>query len=252
MKTAFKNDQESHAHSLRTLEALFEYDDFMLSVQTLADMGCGSGLDLEWWATRTTRDEQQMPLNIRCTGVDVTETLHMAQRYSNISFARADFESALITKSKFDVIWCHNSFQYAINPLQTLANWHGILNDDGMLVLILPQTTNIVNNKQEFVQLDQTFYHWTLVNLIHVLALSGFDCRDGFFQKNRNDPWLHAAVYKSQHQPMDPKTTTWYELCEKKLLPASGETGVFRHGFLRQEDLVLPWLDKTLESFKDH
>jgi hypothetical protein len=51
----------SHKHSLQTLETFYEFDDFMESIGTLADMGCGSGLDLEWWATRTTRDETPRP-----------------------------------------------------------------------------------------------------------------------------------------------------------------------------------------------
>jgi len=66
----FKTPEDSYTHSLRTLSALYEYDDFMMSIKTLADMGCGNGLDLEWWATRTMRDDSQEPLNIKCTGYD--------------------------------------------------------------------------------------------------------------------------------------------------------------------------------------
>ena len=252
MKTTFINEQESHAHSLETLEALYQYDDFMLSVQTLVDMGCGSGLDLEWWATRTTRDELETPLNIRCTGVDVNDTLPMATRYKNISYSKFDFETNLLKKNKFDLLWCHDAFQYVINPIQTLSQWWDILNQDGMLVLILPQTTNLVYNKQEFTQQSNVYYHWTLVNLIHMLALSGFDCKAGFFSKKRDDNWLHAVVYKSEHAPMDPKTTTWYDLVDKGLLPSSADAGILKYGFLRQQDLILPWLDKTLDTFKEH
>ena len=62
----FTNAQASHAHSLEILDALYQYDDFMASIKTLADLGCGKeGLDLEWWATRTTRDQSPVPLNIK-------------------------------------------------------------------------------------------------------------------------------------------------------------------------------------------
>ena len=58
------NPAQSHAHSQQTLNALYEYDDFMESIATMVDLGCGTGLDLEWWATRTTRDDNPQPLNI--------------------------------------------------------------------------------------------------------------------------------------------------------------------------------------------
>ena len=71
----FRNDQERHEHSLQTLNTLAEYDDFMESIGTLVDLGCGTGLDLEWWATRTTREDAPQPLNIRCTGVDIAKQI---------------------------------------------------------------------------------------------------------------------------------------------------------------------------------
>jgi 2-polyprenyl-3-methyl-5-hydroxy-6-metoxy-1,4-benzoquinol methylase len=78
----FKNSQESHEHSLETLNLLYEYDDFMRSIKTVADIGCGQGLDLEWWATRTTRDDDATPLNIECIGVDIVDQVHVAKKIS--------------------------------------------------------------------------------------------------------------------------------------------------------------------------
>lgn len=250
----FRNAQESHEHSLMTLNMLYEHDDFMASVKTLADMGCGEDpRDLEWWATRTTRDlRSPQPLNIRCTGIDVHPKISAVRKHKNISYLGQNFEEQIKTPRKFDVIWCHDSFQYVINPFQTLTNWRESMADDGMLVLILPQTTNIENKTQAFDQRDGAYWHWTLVNLIHVLAVTGWDCRSGFFKKAIDDPWLHAAVYKSKHSPMDPKTTRWYELAEKELLPESAAAGVNKYGYLRQRDLILPWLDKSFASFSDH
>jgi hypothetical protein len=79
-----------------------------------------------------------------------------------------------------------------------------------------------------------------------MLSVAGWDCAGGFFKKHINDPWLHAVVYKSQHQPMNPKTTSWYELADRKLLPESAEQCVKRFGELRQQELIVPWLDKSL------
>lgn len=247
----FTSPEESHQHSLATLECLYEYDDFMESISTLADMGCGNGLDLEWWATRTTRGETPVPLNIRCTGIDVRESLPVAQKHRNIVYQRQDFESEpiMIHKRKFDVMWCHDSFQYVIDPFRTLRQWRDAINKNGMLALIVPQSTNLENNIQAFDQKNFCYHNWTLVSLIHVLAVSGFDCHDGYFIKRPDDPWLHAVVYRSEIEPMDPKTTTWYDLSERGLLPESAMEGIQRYGYLRQRDLVLNWLDRNTYTY---
>lgn len=248
----FYNDDQSHQHSRHTLESLYEYDDFMGSVTTVADMGCGTGLDLEWWATRTTRDEKPRPLNIKCTGIDLSETLAIAHKYKNITYQQQNFEDMVgSSKKRFDVLWCHNSFQYAVNPLNTLKNWYSLLNENGMLVLIVPQTTNIEYNVQCFDLRDYQYFNYTMVNLIYMLAVNGFDCQDGFFYKDINDPWLHAVVYKSTQAPRDPRTTRWIHLAEANLLPRTAVDSVNRWGYVKQQDLVLPWLDRSLHAMRD-
>jgi SAM-dependent methyltransferase len=244
----FRNHDESHAHSLQTLDTLFEYDDFMESIGTLVDLGCGSGLDLEWWATRTTRDDIPIPLNIRCTGIDQGPAPAVVRKYANIVYNILDFESTekMSKKSKFDVLWCHDAFQYCVNPLATLAKWNHIAEDGGMLIMAVPQTTNIDIRQLSFVQPSGCYYHHTVVSLIHMLAVNGWDCKSGFFLKKPNDDFVHVIAYKSDHAPMDPKTTTWYELAEKNLLPETAAASVQRHGYVRQQDLVLAWIDKSL------
>ena len=250
----FQNHEQSHAHSRETLDWLYEHDDFMASIDTLIDLGCGSGLDLEWWATRTTRDENPVPLNINCTGLDLQDNLGVAQKYKNITYQRNNFEDKIYTpnKKKYDVLWCHDAFQYAVNPLATLKLWWDIAAPGAMLCLILPQTTNIKNRRLNFVQPNGCYYHYTMVNLIHKLAVSGWDCGAGFFKKSATDPWLHAVVYRSDHGPQDPVSTSWYQLAEQGLLPESAASSVQRHGYVAQDELVLPWLDKNLTWFGQH
>jgi SAM-dependent methyltransferase len=247
----FRNAEESHAHSLETLNMLYEYDDFMASIDTVVDLGCGSGLDLEWWASRTTRDDNPEPLNIDCIGVDLLPHLSVAKKYANITYQSADFETTLYPKKNttFDVLWCHDAFQYAVNPIETLSQWWHVASDGAMLALILPQTTNFSKRQHAFIQPTGVYYHYTLVNLIHMLSVAGWDCGSGFFKKMPTDSWLYAVVYKSQHAPMNPKTTSWYDLAERKLLPESAEQCVKRFGELRQQELILPWLDKSLIHF---
>lgn len=243
----FANEEASHQHSLETLEMLYEYDDFMGSIDTVVDLGCGQGFDLKWWATRTTRDDNPQPLNITCVGVDILDKLPMAHKYPNITYQKSDFEEIVYTtEKKFDILWCHDSFQYVINPLQTLAKWYDISSPGGMLSISVPQTTNIHHHKLAFTQESGCYYHYTLVNLIHMLAINGWDCCNGFFLKKSQDPWIHAIVYKSDIKPMDPKTTTWFDLMEKGLLPETADKSIYAHGELDQRDLVVPWLDHSL------
>jgi|TARA_R110000822_G_scaffold282719_1_gene404262 SAM-dependent methyltransferase len=244
----FRNDEERHEHSLKTLNTLFEYDDFMESIGTLVDLGCGSGLDLEWWATRTTRDDVPIPLNIRCTGVDIAKAPSIFKKYSNITHQLFDFEkiNELPTKTKFDILWCHDAFQYCVTPLETLAKWNTIAEDGGMLIMAVPQTTNMDIRQLSFVQPSGCFYHHTVVSLMHMLAVNGWDCNSGFFLKRPDDDFIHVIAYKSIHAPMDPKTTTWYDLVKKDLLPETAVASVQRHGMVRQQDLVLHWIDKSL------
>jgi hypothetical protein len=79
-----------------------------------------------------------------------------------------------------------------------------------------------------------------------MLAVNGWDCKNGFFLKEANDTWVNAVVYKSAIKPMDPKTTSWYDLAELDLLPGSAAACVQKHGELRQAELTLIWLNKAL------
>jgi SAM-dependent methyltransferase len=236
----------SHRHSLQVLDTLYQFDDFMQSVKNVVDMGCGAGLDMLWWTTRTTRDTNPRPLNIRCVGIDLEEAKGGTHQ-RNIGYLYQDFERPiLVPKQHFDVLWCHDAFQYVQDPFRTLSQWRNIATAGAMLVIIVPQTTNLYLNREQFEQADGCYWHWTLVNLIHVLAVSGWDCAAGFFQKLAGDPWITAIVYRSEQEPLDPRRTRWYELCDRGLLPDSAVKCIQRHGYLRQQDLVLPWIDKSL------
>lgn len=238
-----------HENSLKTLNQLYEYDDFMYSIRTVVDLGCGPGYDLEWWATRTTRDETAEPLNISCTGVDLPHNNFAIKKYPNVEYQLHDFESLIETpENGFDILWCHDSFQYAVTPIQTLSRWWDIASRGGMLYICVPITQRIHHRQLDYFAPSGNFYHYSLANLIYMLATAGWDCRSGFFKQDVNDNWIHAVVYKSDIKPLDPKTASWYKLSELELLPASADASVLAHGYLRQQDLLIPWLDKSLTS----
>ena len=241
------NTKETARPSLKILNALYQYDDFMESIQTLVDLGCGTGEDLTWWATASTRDEKPQPLNIQCVGVDLVDQLSATKNHKNITYQRTDFETEIYPpKNLFDVLWCHNAFQYCLDPITTLTKWRDISSEGAMLVIAVPQTMQIHRKHLAHYLPAGVFYHHSLVSLMYMLAITGWDCRAGFFQQETAEPWIRAVVYKSNQLPKNPKTTSWYDLLDTDLLPESAERSIKAHGYLQQQDLIVPWLDKSL------
>ena len=230
------------------LDLLNSYGTFMESIDTLADMGCGFGEDLEWWATRAILDDDdnEIPLNIKCTGIDLhtDKSKLVAQQHDNVVFENRDFEKAVDSDKRYDVIWCNNSFQYCIDPFETLKTWREMMTEGGMLAMIVPATTYLEDNRTVITQGAHTLFHYTTVSLIHILAMAGFET--AFMQQHLGDPWIKLVAYKSKYEPFDPKTTSMYDLMGKHLLPHSAEECIHNYGYLRQDQLTLPWLDKTL------
>jgi len=245
----FAHPGDSHQHSLETLNQLFEHDDFMFSLRTVVDLGCGPGDDLAWWATRTTRDDTPQPLNIECYGIDLGENLLVADKHKNISYQQYNFEDPIIAPDGgFDVLWCHDAFQYALNPIQTLSNWWHIASPGGMLSLTVPVTQQIHRRQLSYVLPNGHYYHHTMVSLMYMLATAGWDCGAGFFKQTLTEPWIHAVVYKSSQPPQNPQNTSWHTLVEQNLLPQSAAKSIYAHSALRQQDLVVPWIDGSLLS----
>lgn len=250
MADNFQNKYDSHDHSLRILELISLYDSFMDSLSVIADMGCGEGLDINWWATLESRDEPPVPYNYTCYAVDRDISKIGTNLPKNIIPIEGDFETKLLPRL-VDLMWCHDAFQYATNPLGTLKNWNEQMNVNGMLVLILPQTSGHQYNRFVNRVHSGSYFNHNICNLLYMLAVSGFDCRDSYMYKAPNDPWIHLAVYKSVEPPMDPAKTTWYDLIEKNMLHDSLVASISKYGYLRQEDIILPFLDKQWYFVKD-
>lgn len=250
----FRTVQASHAHSKKTLDVLYGYDSFLDSIEYVADFGCGGGLDTEWWATLETRDDPPEPRNYSVYAVDtnVSKILSQVKQLPNVHTIQADFDEVdPVLPRKVDFLWCHDSFQYVTNPLNTLALWNDQMNVNGMMVLVFPQAVHYEYNRLNNISWNGCYYNHNVVSLMYMLAVNGFDCRDAYFHKETNDPWLHAAVYKSDIAPMDPKTTTWYELAELNLLNDSVIDCLNRFGYVKQEEIITNWLDKDFNQPKE-
>lgn len=243
----FKNAWASHEHSLQTLDLLFQYDSFLDSIESVADFGCGTGLDTKWWANLHTRDDPPEPRNYLTYAVDknLTNIDPELRTQDNVYIVDADIDGIDVPVPRLvDFIWCHDTFQYITDPMRTLRTWNEQLTVNGMLLMIFPQMQHYAYNRLQTHSRNGCYYNHNIVNLIYMLAVNGFDCRDAYFLKEENDPWLSAAVYKTDIAPMDPKTTTWYDLADLNLVNDSVMLSLNKYGYVRQEELVTIWLDK--------
>jgi SAM-dependent methyltransferase len=249
--TQFANPHLSHDHSLEILNLLYGYDSFLDSLTVIGDMGCGSGLDAAWWATLETRDDPPEPRNYRVYAVDRTlnKIDDEIRATENIRWIEGNFEEYGILPELLDLVWAHDSFQFVTSPLNTLSVWNRQMNNNGMLVMALPQTINYAYNRLTFRTHSYSYYNYNISNLVYMLAVNGFDCRDAYFYKNVETDWIYLAVYKAEG-PMDPSTTSWFDLADKNLLHPSVVDSLNRYGHVRQEDIVYPWLDKDFYRAK--
>jgi SAM-dependent methyltransferase len=249
--TQFANPHLSHDHSLEILNLLYGYDSFLDSLTVIGDMGCGAGLDAQWWATLETRDDPPEPRNYRVYAVDRTfnKVDEEIRATENIRWIEGNFEEYGILPELLDLVWSHDSFQFVTSPLHTLSVWNKQMNTNGMLVMALPQTINYTYNRLTFRTHSYSYYNYNISNLVYMLAVNGFDCRDAYFYKNAETDWIYLAVYKAEG-PMDPSTTSWFDLADKKLLHPSVVDSLNRYGHVRQEDIIYPWLDKDFYRAK--
>lgn len=249
----FKNSIESYQHTQFIRDLLYNYDSFLDSLEIIADFGCGTGLNIEWWANLHTRDDPPEPRNYLCYAVD--KNINQIQPHildlPNVKAIQADLEGDRFLSRKVDLLWCHDVFQYITNPIYTLANWNNMMSVNGMLVLSIPQPIYYKYNRLQTLSYNGCYYNHNVVNLMYMLGVNGFDCRDAYFFKEENDMWLYVAVYKSDIEPMNPKTTSWHDLIDCKLVNESVADSINKYGYVNQDEIITTWLDKDFYRIRE-
>jgi SAM-dependent methyltransferase len=251
MMQSFKDNESSHDHSLSTLNVLNEYDSFMSSVDTVLDLGSGSGADAIWWATRRDPSPPHVPRNYNVIAVDnnLKNLSKPAKSLSNITVIDDDFDNPDIIKAdSVDIVWAHNSFQYSKNPLQLLCSIKNWLTDNGMLYVSLPYSVNRMYNSFSGSAVSGAYFHYTPSNMLYMLAAAGFDCSDSRLAVKHNPMHFEIVAY-NQKSTVCEFNQTVYDLHSSGLLPKSAITSIDQYGYIN--DLVLEghWFDGRIYLF---
>lgn len=232
--------------SLSVLNLLGQHHEFMETIKNIAVMEDPDGDDAVWWSDYRSDDDQKNS-RYKIKSFCKKNQMRGANKRPNINLIECNMSNTGEKSNSFEIIWANNCFQKSVDPFATLRHWWDILKEDGMLCLSVPQSNYIDDLYRWKIQgYSGEYFSWNMVNLIQILATCGFDCRDGHFKQKKHDPYIWAAVYKSSTKPMDPETTTWYHLNEAKLTPASIDECINRFGYVKQEFLLVEWLDHSI------
>ncbi len=235
----------ANRHATHILETIQQYDTFLESIRTVADMGCGTGEDAYWWATLENYNDPPEPYNFNVFAIDKDPgKISQVPVLKNINKICDSYDKENLFPVSVDLMWAHDSLQYSTNPLKTLRMWNSYMTVNGMLLISIPQSNGVEYNRYYSRTHSGCYFNYTPTSLIYMLAVNGFDCRDAYLLKKFNDPWIQMAVYKTDVSVMDPDTTNWYDLADKNLLHPSMVSSINTHGFLPQEEILMPWLDK--------
>ena len=235
----------ANRHATHILETVRQYDTFLESLRTVADMGCGVGEDAHWWATLENYEDPPQPYNFNVFAVDKDPgKIAQVPSLKNINKICDTYDKENLFPISIDLMWAHDSLNYSTDPLKTLRMWNSYMTTNGMLLISIPQYNGVEYNRYYSRTYSGCYFNYTPTSLIYMLTVNGFDCRDAYLLKKFGDPWIQMAVYKSDVPVMDPETTNWYDLADKNLLHPSIVSSINTHGYLKQEEIVMPWLDK--------
>jgi len=235
--------EQSHQHSLQTLNIIAEYPDFLAGITNICDMGAGIGLDAQWFTQLADPDGRRYNHNV--TAVDISPDRSRLV-WGDATWNFGDY--SIVDLPLQDLIWCHDSFQYAISPLHTLFHWNKLLKTDGMLIIQMPYRLNVDNHKDRLkvnYRAEPGVYNvHTLSNLLIQLICAGYDCRTSNFMLDRETGWLSAAVYKITEPKM---YANLHDMLAEKRLPVCLEDKIHGTGYFDETDLVVEWLDRSVK-----
>lgn len=241
------NQLDQIAYGWLNLFDVTMWDQFL----TVLDVGCGDGRHASWWGTRRpwTEKEEFAPFT-QCKAIDLVEPHY--QYTNDFEFQQGDYHKLPWTKDTFDIIWSHYSLQYSTNPHRALWEWRRVLKPDGRLYLTVPSHDYWYKERVY----HQVEHHWgsnfTLVSLIYMLALCGYDTGRGHYYKTKKDPYIRidVPVNTKLKKPLDNLSTSLYDLVDLKLLPPHISNIVSSKGILKDEDFITTWVTGMIRDYR--
>ena len=237
----------------QTLEYLNQFDDFKRSIKHMADLGCGNGAHIEYWANMRDTNIDGTPgkyLDIGCYGVDLN-CKHIEPQRHNIKYRNHDLNTnvAMLPVS-VDVVWCHDVMQYIYSPVEFLGRVNRAMTLGGMLYLSVPSTINVVHHMFKNYTPPGHVNTFTSTQLLYLLGLNGFDIKDFYLQKRKYEDIIQVVVYK-ERDPL-PYDTTWYAMTDMDIVSDNMREIIMRNGILEDQGLVTTWLDGTVQDYRWH
>jgi len=251
MDLLLSNNQTRGLHARKFLEELYQHPDLMLSINSVLDIDCNTGVDSEWWATRMDYDEKDpKPLEIDVTAISrVHEINKQVKELDRVEYLQTPTDFWTVLESKYDVVWCHNVLHKYHNFYNVLQKINSLQEVDGMLCITVPRIHNIFYSEPDYRLYPECHTDINIVNLIYGLSLAGYDCRDAYFMQEKNSNLIKAVVYKNTDIIYDLDEVTPYDLMEMDRLPGSMVNQLNKFGYISNKNLFLSWLDGTLVDY---
>jgi SAM-dependent methyltransferase len=241
MDFLLSNPASSNLHASNYLEMVFQFEEMLESIDSVLDVGCADGYSSSYWAEAGILDDEEnlVPLNINVTAIDKQNTFDESNQHKNINFIQTDWMS-FEPKETYDVIWAHNVLHLAQDPLQFLHKMNNLCNEGGMLCLSFPTLVNTFYAEPDYRIYTEAQHQITIISLIHMLVLSGFNCNDGYFLKEPNSNIINALVYKDTDKLYNYNEISLYELND--MFPQSVQNQLTKFGYITNKNLLLTWL----------
>ncbi len=251
MDLLLSNNQTRGLHARKFLEEIYQHPDLMLSINSVLDIECNTGVDSEWWATRENYDEKNpKPLEIDVTAISrVPEINKQVKDIDRVNYVQTPTDFWKVLASTYDVVWCHNVLHKYHNFYDVLQRINGLQDIDGMLCITVPKIHNIFYGEPDYRLYPDCHTDINIVNLIYGLSLAGYDCRDAYFMQEKNSNLINAVVYKNTDTIYDLNEVTPYDLMEMDRLPGSMVNQLNKFGYISNKNLFLSWMDGTLVDY---
>jgi hypothetical protein len=93
---------------------------------------------------------------------------------------------------------------------------------------------------------------FTLIGLIYMLALCGYDTSRGHYYKTKKDPYIRidVPVNTTLKKPLNNLEVSLYDLLDLKLLPPHMANIVSSKGIFKDEELITTWVTGMIRDYR--